>query len=139
MIVFDVGKNATERQTEDGPTFFDQAKKCIENIILRKVSLSVVSEKTRNIFSQFSQVLTRPKDEMSLLLIGTETTDLGEFSADYKHISIGFPMAPANWDMIRYVRGINSPNGNITADWLDGILVAMNYLKSLRYVFDKWA
>lgn len=38
VIVFDVGPNGAERESENGPTFFDEAKKCIEKIILRKVS-----------------------------------------------------------------------------------------------------
>lgn len=81
------------------------------------------------------QLFTKSKDEVSLLLIGTETTenDLNEELGGYEHIANGFLMAPTNWDMVRYVRNdIDPPSDSVTADWLDGILVAMNYLKSLR-------
>lgn len=83
---------------------------------------------------EFSQLFTKPKDEVSLLLMGTENTDndLNEEGGGYEHISTGFHMAPANWAMIKYVKSIHPPNDGIAADWLDAIAVAMNYLKSLR-------
>lgn len=37
VIIFDVGKNAAEREAKDGPTFFEQEKNCVEKILLRKV------------------------------------------------------------------------------------------------------
>lgn len=84
------------------------------------------------------QLFTKPKDEVSLLLIGTEITDndLNEELGGYEHISTGFPMEATNWKMIKYVeKSIDPPSDSITADWLDGIVVAMNYLKSLKYGF----
>lgn len=38
VIILDVGKNAAERETKDGPSFFEQAKNCVEKILLRKVN-----------------------------------------------------------------------------------------------------
>lgn len=38
VIIFDVGKNAAERETKDGPTFFEEEKNCVQKILLRKVS-----------------------------------------------------------------------------------------------------
>lgn len=84
-----------------------------------------------------TQLFTRPKDEVSLLLIGTEITDneLNEELGGYEHISNGFPMALTNWKMIKYVeKSIDPPNESHTADWLDGIVVAMNCLNTHKYV-----
>lgn len=69
-------------------------------------------------------------------MIGTEITDndLSEELGGYEHISTGFPMETTNWKMIKYVeKSIDPPSESITADWLDGIVVAMSYLKSLKY------
>lgn len=87
--------------------------------------------------SYLTQLFTKPKDEVSLLLIGTEITDneLNEELGGYEHISNGFPMALTNWKMINYLeKSIDPPNENITADWLDGIVVAMNCLNTYKYV-----
>lgn len=51
---------------------------------------------------------------------------------DNEHISIGFRMAAANWEMIKYVEAIEPPNNGVTVDWLDAIVVAINYLEPLR-------
>lgn len=67
-------------------------------------------------------MFTKPEDEISLLLVGTEN----------ELISNGFSMAPADWDMIRYVKSLGLPKHNVNAEWLDGVVVAMEYLKSLR-------
>lgn len=78
------------------------------------------------------QLFTKPKDEIALLLFGTETTDNDlneEVDGHYEHISKGFPMEPVNWNMIRYVKSIDSPSHGVIVDWLDGIMVAMDYLK----------
>lgn len=135
VIIFDVGTNAVESEAGDGPTFFEEARNCTKNIILTKVNICFVYFKTGFIkIMNFTQLLTKPKDEVSLLLMGTDITD-NEMNAEvggYEHISTGFHMAPANWRMIKYVEAIRPPNGAATADWLDAIVVAMNYLKSLR-------
>lgn len=71
-----------------------------------------------------------------MLLIGTEATDneLNEECGGYENISTGFEMAPTNWKMVHYLeKSVGPPHHTITADWLDGIVVAMNYLKSLEY------
>lgn len=136
-----MGKNAAERETKDGPTFFEEEKNCVQKILLRKVfviyfDFDVI--KTDRLMIMNWQLFTKPKDEVSLLLIGTEITDndLNEELGGYDHISTGFPMEATNWKMIRYVeKSIDPPNDSITADWLDGIVVAMNYLKSLKYGF----
>lgn len=52
---------------------------------------------------------------------------------DYEHISLVIPMAPMSWDMLHYVKKqIDPPNETITADWIDGIIVAMDYLKEIE-------
>lgn len=69
---------------------------------------------------------------MALFLIGTDdkSNDL-----NYEHISLAFPMASMNWDMLNYVKkSIDPPNENETADWIDGIIVAMDYLKKVECV-----
>lgn len=82
----------------------------------------------------FSQIFTKPKDEVSLILVGTDRTEneLNEERGGYEHIYTAFFMAPADWNMIRYVQSIDPPNETIITDWLDGVVVAMEYLKSLR-------
>lgn len=69
-----------------------------------------------------------------MLLIGTPTTDndLNYELGGYEYISNGFPMAPTNWNMLNVVNSIEKPNEKITGDWLDAIIVAMHYLKTLR-------
>lgn len=37
VIIFDVGKSAAERISNDGPTFFEEARNCIGKIIIRSV------------------------------------------------------------------------------------------------------
>lgn len=42
VIIFDVGKNAAERILDNGRTFFEEARNCIEKIILKKVNMSLM-------------------------------------------------------------------------------------------------
>lgn len=73
---------------------------------------------------------------MSLLLLGVPFTDndLNEkFGHGYEHIAHGFPMKPVNWEMLSYInRSIDPPKDNIEGDWIDGIFVAMEYLRHLE-------
>lgn len=65
---------------------------------------------------------------MALFLSGTNGSDndLG-----YKNISLAIPMGPMKWDILRYVRNsIDPPNDGIDSDWLDALIVAMDYLRS---------
>lgn len=81
----------------------------------------------------FVQIFTRPKDEVGLLLLGTNETD-NEMNKDcggYKNISWAFPISPVSWDSLRFVaKSLPAPNNDdVIADWLDGIVVAVDQLK----------
>lgn len=64
--------------------------------------------------------------------MGTEETenDLNIECDDYEHIKFGFDLAPTDWNMLRFIEHrLHRPNANFEADWLDAIVVAMDYLK----------
>lgn len=83
------------------------------------------------------KIFTKPKDEISLFLLGTKTTDNrlnGEYGG-YEHISHALEMNAMSWDILKYIqKNIDPPSDEITGDWLDAIVVAMDYFKSLEYV-----
>lgn len=65
---------------------------------------------------------------MALFLSGTTSTanDLG-----YENISLAIPMGPMKWDVLKYVRNsIDPPNDAIDSDWLDALIVTMDYIRS---------
>lgn len=70
---------------------------------------------------------------MSLFLLGTETTDnhLNEGNpGNYTNISHALGLKPMNWDFLKYVqKNIDPPTGSI-GDWVDAIIVAMDYLRN---------
>lgn len=80
-------------------------------------------------------MFTKPKDEVSLLLMGTSTTANGLHDEldGYEYISNAFPMAPTNWNMLNYLENsIDPPHKSNEGDWLEAIVIAMNDLKSLE-------
>lgn len=67
---------------------------------------------------------------MALFLSGTSGMDN---NLSYANISMAIPMSPMKWDMLRYVRNsIDPPNDGIDSDWLDALIVAMDYLRSIE-------
>lgn len=69
-----------------------------------------------------------------MILMGTDGTD-NELHGDhggYEHISNGFTNGVITWNMLKYVEGSIEPTKrNVTADWLDAIVVAMDNLNKL--------
>lgn len=79
------------------------------------------------------QLFSKPKDEVSLLLMGTNETD-NELNIElqgYEHISHGIRMGCVTWNMLKFVDSSIDGSG-VNADWLDAIVVAMNYLRILE-------
>lgn len=52
----------------------------------------------------------------------------------YDHINQALTMEPVNWDILKYVKNDIDPPTDVTADWLDAIVVAMDYFNTLKYV-----
>lgn len=77
------------------------------------------------------QIFTRPKDEISLFLLGTKTTDN---DLNYENINHAIPLKPMDWEILKYVQqNIDPPDDEgIKGDWLDAIVVAMDYFKALE-------
>ncbi|XP_037024840.1 X-ray repair cross-complementing protein 5 isoform X2 [Bradysia coprophila] len=115
VILFDVGKPTGESVRPGQPTFFEQAKECLAKILQRKI-------------------FTTPKDEIGLILIGTDDTnnvlnDSEDTLGDYEHISVAFDLEMTNWQMLKILeREIVGPS-NSEGDWLSALIVAMDFLK----------
>lgn len=65
--------------------------------------------------------------------MGTEATinGLNDNYGGYEHISRAFDMKFVDWEMLKYVnKSIEKPSGEHTGDWIDGILVGMDYIKN---------
>lgn len=79
----------------------------------------------------FFQIFTQPRDEVGLILIGTDSTNnqLANDGVGYEHISLAFDLAMPTWQMLRILEKEIQPQRS-EADWLDGIIVAMDLLKS---------
>ncbi|XP_055297280.1 X-ray repair cross-complementing protein 5 [Sitodiplosis mosellana] len=117
IIILDVGANTNQLDKLKSKTFFEEAKSCIEFAITRKI-------------------FTRPKDEVSLFLFGTKTTDNElnkRYGSGYENINHAIPLSPMSWDILKYVqKSIDPPmDEGITGDWLDAVVVAMDYFNDL--------
>lgn len=81
-----------------------------------------------------TQIFTTPKDEIGLILIGTDGTNnvlnISEDTlGDYENISVAFNLEQTNWQMLRILeREIVGPS-NSEGDWLSALVVAMDFLK----------
>ncbi|XP_031632089.1 X-ray repair cross-complementing protein 5 [Contarinia nasturtii] len=112
-IIFDVGVNTNVYDKLKEKTFYDEAKICIESIVRNKI-------------------FTKPTDEISLFLMGTETTDNDLNAADptsFHNISHAFDLKPMSWDILKYVQTSIDPPSAYTADWVDAIIVAMDFFR----------
>lgn len=81
-------------------------------------------------YCQNVQLFSKPKDDIALVLMGTDGTDNGlhEQLGGYEHISHAFPLASTTWNMLKYIEYSIDPTNSV-ADWLDAIVVAMDVLK----------
>lgn len=66
---------------------------------------------------------------MALFLFGSEFTanPLNEKYGGYENINQTLVLNPVDWDTLKFIqRHIDKPNENITADWMDALIVAMD-------------
>ncbi|XP_047480476.1 X-ray repair cross-complementing protein 5-like [Penaeus chinensis] len=106
VVVLDVGPGV-RASTET--SFFSQAKKCLTNILQRKM----FAEKC--------------KDQVGVVLFGTDGTDNNLASGDqYQHITVLREIMTVDWDMMNEVDQV--PFGKARADWLDALVVAMDLM-----------
>lgn len=77
------------------------------------------------------KIFTTPKDEIALILIGTDCTNnvLNNTLGDYEHISVAFNLEQTNWQMLKILEKEIVGPSNSEADWLDALIVAMDFLK----------
>lgn len=108
----DVGKN-TLNPSGKHESFFERAKNCAMKIISRKI-------------------FTKQNDEVGIVLMGTEETqnELNETLGGYENIVEKIRLSTSNFHMLRILEKEIKPNNEETGDWLDSLIVAMNFLKN---------
>ncbi|XP_067009130.2 X-ray repair cross-complementing protein 5 [Anabrus simplex] len=106
VIVLDVGRNVSQEVHQDGKTFLELSKSCIMRIIERKI-------------------FSLAKDEIGMVLVGSKES---ANPLEYHHISEAFVLTLPSWKMLKIVEK-DIVGTNEVADWLDGIVIAMNMLK----------
>ncbi|KAJ4457638.1 putative X-ray repair cross-complementing protein 5 [Paratrimastix pyriformis] len=108
VIILDVGRTMSAK--ERTPTHFDAAKKAVTLLIQQKI-------------------IYNPKDEIGLLLVGTEGTenDLYEEGSDqYAHITLARDMDTCDLEFLRKLERLEASEHQ--GDLLDAIIVAMDLL-----------
>jgi ATP-dependent DNA helicase 2 subunit 2 len=107
----DVGENTLEPSGKSGKSFFERAKDCVKKIILRKM-------------------LTKPNDEVGIVLFGSDDTknDLNSSDMGFEHVVEVDTMQMCTWDMLKSIDTIKT--GHATCDWVDALLVGINYTRS---------
>lgn len=110
MILFDVGANTGN--LSGSSTFIQRSKMCVSKIIQKKI-------------------FARPDDEVGIVLFGTEGTknDLNSSLEGFESITELIEMQRPNWNMIRMINQLE-PTSDITTDWVDGLVVAVNFAKN---------
>ena len=75
------------------------------------------------------RLFSQSKDEVALVLLGTNDTDnaLASSGAGYEHISTVRSLAPCDWKLLQYLEDKIVP-GDTPADLIDGLVVAMDIL-----------
>ncbi|KAK3876763.1 hypothetical protein Pcinc_018476 [Petrolisthes cinctipes] len=107
VVVLDVGGGV---RAGTSTTFYTQAKKCIVNILQRKI----FADKCR--------------DEVGVVLFGTSQTNNDLASGDqYQNISVLQRPKVVDWNLINEVEEL-SVTGNCSGDWLDALVVALDLL-----------
>ncbi|XP_014247677.1 X-ray repair cross-complementing protein 5-like [Cimex lectularius] len=109
-VVFDVS-SSTSGLTDNGRTYFDRAKSCLERIVLRKL-------------------FSNETDEIGLIAIGSETSDSRLFKGgnDYKNISERTPLRIPSWDFLKEVENMEMSSVK-ESNWVEGFVVGLNFLK----------
>lgn len=77
------------------------------------------------------KIFSKPKDEIGLILMGTNSThnNLHTTLGGYENISEAFDIGTTNWQMLKILDKEISSNNN-DADWLDALIVAMDFMKN---------
>ncbi|XP_071804212.1 X-ray repair cross-complementing protein 5-like isoform X1 [Asterias amurensis] len=76
------------------------------------------------------KLFAESKDEVGLVLFGTEGTANHLSDDGYKNITEARPVAPVNLDLIKHIKTDIKP-GPQSADYVDALIVAMDLLKML--------
>uniref|UniRef100_A0A1B6GA37 VWFA domain-containing protein n=1 Tax=Cuerna arida TaxID=1464854 RepID=A0A1B6GA37_9HEMI len=106
VLLIDIGEPVSH-EDKDGQSFLLKSKQCASRIIQRKI---------------FSDAA----DQFSLIFVGSNKT---ENDMDYPHIEVKQRwFVPPNWDLLRAIENMKTTDVN-SADWLDGLIVAVNLLK----------
>ncbi|XP_054721547.1 X-ray repair cross-complementing protein 5-like isoform X2 [Uloborus diversus] len=111
-IVLDVGLDMHIRDT---PSVLENAKNCINMIIQRKI---------------FSE----SKDEIALILFGSQDTKnnlADKRKSQYQNVEVCQELKPASWELLEFVNKIKGTT--ISADFIDGLIVAMDILYNNCY------
>lgn len=72
---------------------------------------------------------------MALIQFGctTTTNTLFEAYGGYENISQSLEMNPVTWNTFDFIQNnIDPPSDDITADWMDALVVAMDYFTNLQ-------
>nr|CAD7400681.1 unnamed protein product [Timema cristinae] len=72
-----------------------------------------------------SQVFSCSKDEVAIILLGSEKTDN---ILNYKNIWLAYPLGAPNWNMIEHIEKRIKPS-RVDADWFDALILALDVLK----------
>lgn len=96
---------------KDGTSFFKRAKACVSKIIQKKI-------------------FAKPNDEVGLLLMGADDTknDLNTSLSGFDNIVEMIPLQIPTWEMVRELEDLEA--GNFSSDWVDGLVVALNFAKN---------
>uniref|UniRef100_A0A1B6HY89 Ku domain-containing protein n=1 Tax=Homalodisca liturata TaxID=320908 RepID=A0A1B6HY89_9HEMI len=106
VLLIDIGEPVSH-EDKDGQSFLLKSKQCASRIIQRKI---------------FSDAT----DQFSLIFVGSSKMDN---DLNYPHIEVKQKwFVPPNWDLLKAVDDMKATDVK-SADWLDGLIVAVNLLK----------
>lgn len=78
-------------------------------------------------FCTYLQIFSDTKDQFGLILVGSEETNNQQ---GYPHICTKNEwLTTPNWKMLKHIESLSATSVS-TGDWLDGLVVAINFLKS---------
>nr|CAD7589722.1 unnamed protein product [Timema genevievae] len=70
-------------------------------------------------------LFTSSKDEVSIILLGSEDTNN---NLNYKNICLAYPLGAPNWNMIEYIEKGIKPS-LVDADWFEALILGLDVLK----------
>lgn len=110
--MLNIGNVTSTSDLPDDEPFMAKAKTCLFKLL------------ERNIF-------TKPKDEIAIFLLGTTDSknNLALEHGGYDHITLAVPFVSPSWNLLRVLRN-DIQCTNHKSDWLDALIVAVDYIKS---------